>query len=64
MNSSLNIKAADPDPDISEDEETRIALKHYHEGLDDPIEDKPLVAADTEKEREKLWKLWILCVLG
>ncbi|KAI0388289.1 hypothetical protein F5Y17DRAFT_463852 [Xylariaceae sp. FL0594] len=42
----------------SREEGKTIAQKHFDEYIARPIEDKPFVAEDTQKERDRLWRRW------
>ncbi|KAI0804888.1 hypothetical protein GGR55DRAFT_304735 [Xylaria sp. FL0064] len=42
----------------SREESRTIAQKHFEEYVGQPIEDKPFVAEDTQKERDRLWGCW------
>ncbi|KAJ3573686.1 hypothetical protein NPX13_g4609 [Xylaria arbuscula] len=42
----------------SREESRTIAQKHFEEYVGQPIEDKPFVAEDTQKERDRLWGRW------
>ncbi|KAI1145463.1 hypothetical protein F4825DRAFT_443822 [Nemania diffusa] len=42
----------------SREESRMIAQKHFEEYVVRPIEDKPFVAEDTQKERDRLWERW------
>lgn len=43
---------------FSQEAREKLALTHFEEYLSRPIDDKPFVAEDTLKERERLWHLW------
>ncbi|KAI0902857.1 hypothetical protein F4823DRAFT_620744 [Ustulina deusta] len=42
----------------SREKSRTIAQKHFEEYVVRPIEDKPFVAEDTQKERDRLWERW------
>ncbi|KAI0389545.1 hypothetical protein F5Y17DRAFT_448484, partial [Xylariaceae sp. FL0594] len=44
----------------SREEGKTIAQKHFDEYIARPIEDKPFVVEDTQKERDRLWRRWTL----
>ncbi|RYP01717.1 hypothetical protein DL764_006110 [Monosporascus ibericus] len=47
-----------PSPPFSEEAMKQTALAHFEEYLSRPVDDKPFVAEDTQKERDRLWQNW------
>ncbi|RYO83194.1 hypothetical protein DL762_006239 [Monosporascus cannonballus] len=47
-----------PSRPFSEEAMKQTALAHLEEYLSRPVDDKPFVAEDTQKERDRLWQNW------
>ncbi|RYO80969.1 hypothetical protein DL762_007375 [Monosporascus cannonballus] len=47
-----------PLPPFSKEAMKQTALTHLEEYLSRPVDDKPFVAEDTQKERDRLWQNW------